>query len=51
MEDLEKDIENLKMQQEQAKNLFDKCQGAIEYIKEKLKQKEEQDSSTKKEKK
>ena len=32
MEDLNKKLENLKNQQEQAKELFIKCQGAIEFI-------------------
>ena len=33
MEDLNKKLENLKNQQEQAKELFIKCQGAIEVLK------------------
>ena len=32
MEDLKGKLENLKNQQEQAKELFIKCQGAIEFI-------------------
>tara|TARA_R110002051_G_scaffold319609_1_gene403865 strand:- start:87 stop:236 length:150 start_codon:yes stop_codon:yes gene_type:complete len=49
MEDLNEKIGNLKKQQEQAKELFVKCQGAIEILEVMIK--EEQDSSTKKEKK
>ena len=30
--DLEKKLENLKKQQEQAKEIFVKCQGAIEFV-------------------
>ena len=32
MEDLNKKLENLKNQQEQAKELFIKCQGALEVL-------------------
>ena len=32
MSDLKEKIENLKSQQEQAKELFIKCQGAIEFL-------------------
>ena len=32
MEDLNKKLENLKKQQEQAKEIFVKCQGAIELV-------------------
>ena len=32
MTDLKKKLENLKKQQEQAKEIFVKCQGAIEFI-------------------
>ena len=49
MSDLSKKLENLKKQQEQSKELFIKCQGAIEFVESMIK--EEQDSSTKKEKK
>ena len=45
--DLEKKLENIKKQQEQAKELFVKCQGAIELLEGLI---EEQESS-KKEKK
>ena len=47
MEDLNKKLENLKNQQEQAKELFIKCQGAIELLEGMLKE----DSKEKKDKK
>ena len=47
--DLKKKLESLKNQQEQAKEVFIKVQGAIEFVESMIK--EEQDSSTKKEKK
>ena len=47
---LEKRIENLKGQQEQTKDLFWKCQGAIELLESMIKEnKEKQDKSSKKE--
>ena len=45
MEDLEKKLENLKSQQEQANELFVKCQGAIEFLESVL----EEEKETKKE--
>ena len=45
--DLEKKLENIKKQQEQAKELFVKCQGAIELLEILIKEQE----SSKKEKK
>ncbi len=45
MEDLNKKLENLKNQQEQAKELFIKCQGAIELLTEMLR--EENDKNKK----
>ena len=47
--ELKEKLENLKKQQEQAKELYVKVQGAIEFVESMIK--EEQDSSTKKEKK
>ena len=41
MEDLNKKIEGLKVQQEQAKELFIKCQGAIEFLEGMIKETEE----------
>ena len=41
MEDLDKKIEGLKTQQEQAKELFVKCQGAIEVLEAMKKEAEE----------
>ena len=49
MEDLNKKIEGLKVQQEQAKELFIKCQGAIEFLEGMIK--EEQESSKEEKKK
>jgi len=45
--DLKEKLENIKKQQEQAKELFVKCQGAIELLEELIKEQE----SSKKEKK
>mgnify|MGYP003139652903 CR=1 FL=1 len=39
--DLEEKLENLKKQQEQAKEIFVKCQGAIEFIQSILDEKKE----------
>ena len=47
---LEKKIKNLKNQQEQAKEIFVKCQGAIELL-ESMKEEEEKKSSKKEDKK
>ena len=49
MEDLNKKIEGLKVQQEQAKELFIKLQGAIEFVKSMID--EEKDIEEKKDKK
>ena len=49
MEDLNKKLDNLKNQQEQAKELFIKCQGAIEFIQGMID--EEKDTKEKKDKK
>ena len=49
MEDLNKKIDGLKVQQEQAKELFIKCQGAIEFLEGMIK--EEEASKEKKDKK
>ena len=49
MEDMSKKLENLKNQQEQAKELFIKCQGAIEFIQGMID--EEKDTKEKKDKK
>ena len=40
MEDLNKKLEGLKLQQEQAKELFIKCQGAIEVLTEIINEKD-----------
>ena len=40
MEDLNKKLEGLKLQQEQAKELFIKCQGAIEVLTEMINEKD-----------
>ena len=45
--DLEKKLENIKKQQEQAKEIFIKCQGAIEFVESMIKEQE----SSKEEKK
>ena len=50
MEDLNKKVENLKVQQEQAKELFIKCQGAIEMLEGIIKE-EKEASKEKKDKK
>ena len=49
MEDLNKKLKNLKNQQEQAKELFIKLQGAIEFVKGMID--EEKDTEEKKDKK
>ena len=49
MSDLSKKLENLKKQQEQSKELFIKCQGAIEFVESMIK--EEQESSKEEKKK
>ena len=46
MSDLKEKIENLKKQQEQAKELFIKCQGAIELLE--VMQEEEKDNKEEK---
>jgi|7_EtaG_2_1085326.scaffolds.fasta_scaffold70249_3 hypothetical protein len=51
MEDLQTKLENLKSQQEQAKELFVKCQGAIELVEAMLEEKVSKKSEDKKEKK
>ena len=51
MEDLNKKIEGLKVQQEQAKELFIKCQGAIEFLEGMIKEAEDVASKDKKDKK
>ena len=51
MEDLNKKIESLKSQQEQAKELFIKCQGAIELLEGMIKEAEDVASKDKKDKK
>ena len=48
MEDLNKKLENLKQQQEQAKEIFIKCQGAIELIQSMLDEKKEDKKDKKK---
>ena len=48
MEDLNKKLEDLKKQQEPAKEIFIKCQGAIEFVESMIK---EQESSKEKKKK
>ena len=47
MEDLNKKIEGLKVQQEQAKELFIKCQGAIELIQSMLDEEKEKKNNKK----
>tara|TARA_R100000808_G_scaffold20654_1_gene44627 strand:- start:1416 stop:1577 length:162 start_codon:yes stop_codon:yes gene_type:complete len=50
MENLDEKIQNLKSQQEQAKEIFVKCQGAIELLEAlKEEEKEGKDKSSKKE--
>ena len=51
MEDLQTKLENLKSQQEQAKELFVKCQGAIELVEAMLEEETSKKSEGKKEKK
>ena len=51
MEDLQTKLANLKTQQEQAKELFVKCQGAIELVEAMLEEKVSKKSEDKKEKK
>ena len=48
MSDLNEKILNLKKQQEQAKELFVKCQGAIEVLQEMLKEDKEEKKDNKK---
>ena len=48
MEDLNKKLENLKQQQEQAKEIFIKCQGAIEFIQSMLDEEKEVKKDNKK---
>jgi hypothetical protein len=48
MEDLNKKLENLKQQQEQAKEIFIKCQGAIELIQSMLDEEKEVKKDNKK---
>lgn len=48
MRDLEKKRESLKLQQEQAKELFIKCQGAIELIDEMIKEASKEKKDNKK---
>ena len=48
MEDLNKKLENLKQQQEQAKEIFIKCQGAIELIQSMLDEEKEDKKDNKK---
>ena len=43
MSDLKEKIENLKNQQEQAKEMFVKCQGAIEMLEGMLKEKDKKE--------
>ena len=40
----EEELKNLKIQQEQARELYIKCQGAIEYVEQKIKDKEKKKS-------
>ena len=49
MDNLKEKLENLKKQQEQAKEMFIKCQGAIEFIQGMID--EEKDTEEKKDKK
>ena len=51
MEDLQTKLDNLKTQQEQAKEVFVKCQGAIELVEAMLEEKVSKKSEDKKEKK
>ena len=51
MEDLQAKLENLKGQQDQARELFVKCQGAIELVEAMLEEKTSKKSEDKKEKK
>ena len=51
MEDLQTKLDNLKAQQEQAKEVFVKCQGAIELVEAMLEEKVSKKSEDKKEKK
>jgi|TARA_R100000306_G_scaffold35885_1_gene36323 hypothetical protein len=48
MEDLQTKLDNLKVQQEQAKELFVKCQGAIELVEAMLEEKAPKDKKDKK---
>ena len=48
MEDLQAKLENLKGQQEQARELFVKCQGAIELVEAMLEEKTPKDKKDKK---
>ena len=48
MEDLQTKLDNLKSQQEQAKELFVKCQGAIELVESMLEEKTPKDKKDKK---
>tara|TARA_R100001594_G_scaffold143389_1_gene191291 strand:- start:354 stop:500 length:147 start_codon:yes stop_codon:yes gene_type:complete len=48
MGDLEKKLESLRLQQEQAKELFIKCQGAIEVIEEMIKEASKEKKDNKK---
>jgi len=50
MANLDEKIQNLKSQQEQAKEIFVKCQGAIELL-QSMKEEEEKKSSKKEDKK
>tara|TARA_R100000458_G_scaffold42946_2_gene40863 strand:- start:2742 stop:2888 length:147 start_codon:yes stop_codon:yes gene_type:complete len=48
MSDLKEKLENLKKQQEQAKEIFVKCQGAIEMIESMLEENKEEKKDNKK---
>tara|TARA_R100000656_G_C3853507_1_gene108141 strand:- start:1 stop:153 length:153 start_codon:yes stop_codon:yes gene_type:complete len=48
MEDLNKKLENLKNQQEKAKELFIKCQGAIEFIQSMIDEEKDKEKKDKK---
>jgi len=48
MSDLKEKLENLKKQQEQAKEIFVKCQGAIEMIESMLEENKEEKKDKKK---
>ena len=39
----EKELQNIKAQQEESKQLFFKCQGVIEYIEQKIKENKEKE--------